>query len=220
MGRIRTLYIVNHSHTDIGFTDYQEVCFRQHAEFIDQALDLIEATAHYPEEARYRWVCEVTGTLERYLRHASSAQLDRFRHWHQQGYIDIAGMQYNLTPLLDIEQMHRSLYPVRRLGDQYGLTVKTAMQCDVNGVSWLFANLLPAIGIEFLTLAINTFRGGAPRPLLVGRAGGWPRAGLERLSLPLRAEPGRAWRLALRGTLPRPACPTVGSRRYLSLRLH
>lgn len=164
MGQIRTLYIVNHSHTDIGFTDYQDVCFRQHAEFIEQALDLIEATADYPEGARYRWVCEVTGTLERYLRDASSAQVERFQHWHRQGCIDVTGMQYNLTPLLDIEQMHRSLYPVRRLRDEYGLTVETAMQGDVNGVSWLFANLLPAIGIDFLTMAVNTFRGGAPRP--------------------------------------------------------
>jgi alpha-mannosidase len=164
MGRIGTLYIVNHSHTDIGFTDYQEVCFRQHAEFIEQALDLIEATAHYPEDARYRWVCEVTGPLERYLRGASSAQLDRFRYWHERGFIDVAGMQYNLTPLLDVEQMQRSLYPVRRLRDEYGLTVKTAMQCDVNGVSWLFADLLRAVGIDFLTMAVNTFRGGAPRP--------------------------------------------------------
>ncbi|HWE62473.1 MAG TPA: hypothetical protein VHB98_12240, partial [Chloroflexota bacterium] len=95
---------------------------------------------------------------------ASPAQIDRFRHWHQQGCIDVAGMHYNLTPLLDVEQMQRSLYPVRRLREHYGLTVTTAMQCDVNGVSWLFANLLPAIGIDFLTLAVNTFRGGAPRP--------------------------------------------------------
>jgi len=164
MPQINTLYIVNHSHTDIGFTDVQDICVRQHAEFIDQALDLIEATAAYPDGARYRWVCEVTGMLERYLRHASSAQLDRFRHWHQQGAIDVAGMQYNLTPLLNVEQMHRSLYPVRRLREEYGLSVEVAMQCDVNGISWLFADLLPSIGIDFLTLAINTFRGGAPRP--------------------------------------------------------
>ena len=164
MGSIRTLYIVNHSHTDIGFTDYQDVCFRQHAEFIEQALDLIEATAEYPQEARYRWVCEMTGPLERYLRKAKPAQVDRFRRWHQQGAIEVAGMQYNLTPLLDVEQMHRSLYPVRRLREEYGLRVEVAMQCDVNGISWLFADLLPAIGIDFLTLAVNTIRGGGPKP--------------------------------------------------------
>ena len=30
-------------------------------------MDVIEATADYPEEARFRWTCEVTGPLERYL---------------------------------------------------------------------------------------------------------------------------------------------------------
>ncbi len=164
MKTIQTLYVVNHSHTDIGFTDYQDVAFRQHAEFIDQALDLIEATADYPEEARYRWTCEVTGPLERYFHRASSAQIERFQHWHHKGAIDIAGMQYNLTPLLNVEQMQRSLYPVQRLRKEYGLSIDVAMQCDVNGVSWLFADLLPAVGISFLTMAINTFRGGAPRP--------------------------------------------------------
>ncbi len=165
MPKINTIYIVNHSHTDIGFTDYQDLCFRQHGEFIDQALDLIEQTQDYPEDARYRWVCEVTGTTERYLRGASETQVQRFKHWHDAGYIDIGGMQYNLTPMLNVEQMQRSLYPVRRLRDEYGLTIESAMQCDVDGVSWRFADLLPAIGIDFLTMAVNPIRGGVPKPM-------------------------------------------------------
>jgi len=164
MSRIETLYVVNHSHTDIGFTDHQDVCFRQHCEFIEQALDLCEVTADYPEEARYRWVCEVTATTERYLRNASTAQRERFLTWHRRGSIDVAGMQYNLTPMLDVEQIHRSLYPVRRLREEFGVDARVAMQCDVNGVSWLYADLLPAIGIDFLTMAVNPIRGGAPKP--------------------------------------------------------
>ena len=46
---IKTLYVVNHSHTDIGFTDYQDLCYRQHSEFIDQAIDLFEATQITPK---------------------------------------------------------------------------------------------------------------------------------------------------------------------------
>ena len=38
---IETMYLANHSHTDIAFTDHQDVIFRQHEEFIDGALDLI-----------------------------------------------------------------------------------------------------------------------------------------------------------------------------------
>src|SRR5215211_2993819 len=165
MQPIKTLYIANHSHTDIGFTDYQDLCFRQHAEFIDQALDLIEATQGYPEEARYRWVCEVTGMTEKYFAQATPAQIDRFQQWHARGFIDVAGMQYNHTPMQNVEQMIRSLYPVRRLRDDYGLSISTAMQCDVNGVSWLYADLLPQVGIELLTMAINPLRGYTPKPI-------------------------------------------------------
>ena len=45
MSEIETIYVVNHSHTDIGYTDFQDICFQQHGEFVREALDLIEATA-------------------------------------------------------------------------------------------------------------------------------------------------------------------------------
>src|SRR6476620_2939214 len=63
------------------------------------------------------------------------------------------------------EQMIRSLYPVRRLHDQYGLNITTAMQCDVNGISWLYADLLPEAGIEIMTMAVNPLRGYTPKPI-------------------------------------------------------
>jgi hypothetical protein len=165
LASIETLHVVNHSHTDIGFTDQQDVCLRQHREFVDNALALIEETADRPEESRYRWTVETTGPLLPWLRAASPDQLERFRHWHREGAIDVAAMQYNLTPLLGVEQLCRSLYPVRILRDEYGLTVRAAMQCDVNGVSWLFADLLAKVGVEFLTMAVNEVRGRAPRPV-------------------------------------------------------
>ena len=165
MTPIQTLYVVNHSHTDIGFTDYQDLCYQQHVEFIEQAVDLIEATQNLPAEAQYRWVCEVTGMTEKYFAKASSAQVERFKHWHDRGFIDVAGMQYNHTPMQTIEQMIRSLYPVKRLRDEYGLSITTAMQCDVNGISWLYADFLSQIGIELMTMAVNPLRGYTPKPI-------------------------------------------------------
>ncbi|WP_210505874.1 glycoside hydrolase family 38 C-terminal domain-containing protein [Naasia sp. SYSU D00057] len=164
MPRIQRILVANHTHHDIGFNDYQDVAFRQHGEFVRGALDLIEATAAEDPANQYRWVCEVTGPLVKYLRKAGPAEVERFRYWQERGAIDVAAMQYNLTPLLSPEQMRRSLYPVRELREEMGITVETAMQDDVNGVSWLFADLLPAIGVDFLTMAINQSRGRAPRP--------------------------------------------------------
>ena len=165
MSQIQTLYLANHSHTDIGFTDHQDVIFRQHNEFVDSALDLIEATADYPDEARYRWTCEATGTLERWFKQASDAQRDRFRYWHERGHMDVTGMQYphftqNLTP----EEAARTLYPIRALREEYGLRIDAGVQSDITGNPWRFADLLPAAGISFMTMAINMHRALAPEP--------------------------------------------------------
>lgn len=164
MGKIKTLYFINHSHTDIGFTDYQSVCLRQHMEFIDNALDLCEQSMHYPREAQTKWVCEVTGITEMYLKHASSKNIDRFIALNKAGLIDVAGMQYNFTPMLNMEQMIRSLYPIKRMRDDYGINITTAMNCDVNGASWIFADLLPQLGIELFSMSINPVRGFTPKP--------------------------------------------------------
>lgn len=164
MGVVTTFYVLNHSHTDIGFTDHQDLIFRQHGEFIDQAVELCERTASYPPEAQYRWTCEVTGTTERYLESASPVQLEAFMKWHRMGRLDVGAMQYNFTPLLGVEQMFRSLSTVRRLRERWGVEVTTAMQSDVNGIAWLFADLLLDMGVDFLSMAINPVRGGAPKP--------------------------------------------------------
>jgi hypothetical protein len=55
-----TIYFIHHTHTDIGFTHDQEVVFDLHRQFIDQAIDLCEQTADYPDGSALRWTCECT----------------------------------------------------------------------------------------------------------------------------------------------------------------
>jgi alpha-mannosidase len=162
--RISTVYIANHSHTDLGFTDHQDVVVRQHLEFIDRAIELCEHTAGLPDESQYRWVCEGTGITERWLRQARDKQITRFLDCHRRGQIDVTAMQWNFTPMLSPEQMIRSLYPVATLRRDYGIEVRSAMQSDSNGIGWMFADLLPQAGIELLTMSVNPVRGGMPKP--------------------------------------------------------
>jgi alpha-mannosidase len=162
--RISTVYIANHSHTDLGFTDHQDVVFRQHLEFIDRAIELCEYTADFPEESRYRWVCEGTGITERWLRQASDKQIGRFVECHRRGQLDVTAMQWNFTPMLSPEQMVRSLHPVAALRAEYGIEIRAAMQSDSNGIGWMFADLLPQADIELLTMSVNPVRGGVPKP--------------------------------------------------------
>ena len=87
-----------------------------------------------PSDAQFRWTCEATGITERYLNQASQAQIDRFIALHRQGRMDVTGMCYNFISPIAPEVLLRSLYPIRRLRDRYGLSIEAAMQCDVNGI--------------------------------------------------------------------------------------
>ncbi|MAS32706.1 MAG: hypothetical protein CL610_01790 [Anaerolineaceae bacterium] len=164
MPKIDTIYLISHTHTDIGYTDYQDAVLRQHLEFIDAAIELGEATADYPEESRYKWTCEVTAFVENYFQQRPARQVDRFLELHRRGQMGVAAMQYHWTPMLSTGGMIRSLLPVMRLRKDYDLHIDTAMQCDVNGASWLWADLLPAIGVDSLTMSINMHRGRRPEP--------------------------------------------------------
>ncbi len=164
MSKIDTVYFISHTHTDIGYTDHQDTVFRQHLEFIDQAIELGEATADFPEDARYKWTCEVTSMVERYFRERPARQIDRFLELHRRGQMAVAAMQYHWTPMLSSAGMIRSLFPIARLRKNFGLNITTAMQCDVNGASWLWADLLPAVGVDTLTMSINMHRGRRPVP--------------------------------------------------------
>ena len=100
MGKVKTIDVCNHSHTDIGFTDYQDVAFRQHGHFIEQALDLIEATDDYPDGARYSWTCETTGPLMRYLRSAGARRSDPIEHPGKSLPLDGHSLRVDLDPLV------------------------------------------------------------------------------------------------------------------------
>jgi hypothetical protein len=54
MPKIATVYLISHTHTDIGYSDHQDTVFRQHLEFIGRAVELGEATADSPAHERFK----------------------------------------------------------------------------------------------------------------------------------------------------------------------
>ncbi len=164
MPAIETIYLIHHSHLDVGYTHDQPIVWELQTRFIDEALDLAERYAGHDSDGAFRWTVENTAVLKRWLAHASARDIERFREMERAGRIEVMGMFANLTPLLDTDQLLETFQILRSLRDDYGFTISHAMNCDVNGENWALADVLLDLGITGFTMAINTHFGGAVRP--------------------------------------------------------
>src|SRR5215213_4058169 len=166
MTKIDTVYLVHHSHTDVGYTVDQPIVWELHTRFIDEALDLAEKYAASNSDGAFRWTVETTSVLQRWLQGASPRDIERFIAMERAGRIEVTAMFANITPLYDTDQLIESFQILRKLRSDYGFNIRYAMNCDVNGENWPLVDLLLDLGIEGFTMAINSHYGGPllPRP--------------------------------------------------------
>ncbi len=162
---IREILLVHHSHTDIAYTHPQAVVFEQHHRFIEAALDLADETAADSDDSRFRLTCEVTGTTRAWWDQASSRDRDRFIAAVGRGQMEVAGMQWHMTPLADLRMHIKGLDNLRFFRD-LGISIRSAMNTDVNGVPWGLVDVLLDHRIDGFSMAINAHMGDAvhPRP--------------------------------------------------------
>jgi alpha-mannosidase len=161
---IDAIYVIHHTHTDVGFTNDQPIFWEMQYRFIDEALRLIDRYADNPPESHFRWTVETTCGLDAWLQTASSPDIDRLIAADQAGLLEVMAMQTNNTPLLNTAQLIESLRPVERLRKEYGLDIRHAMNCDINGQNWTLVDILLDAGIEGFSMAINHHFGGPPHP--------------------------------------------------------
>ena len=162
MSKVETVYLIHHSHTDVGYTHDQPIVWDLHERFIDEAVRLADQYAGLNSDGAFRWTVENTEVLYEWLLHAPPGQVERFTRLERAGRIEVTGMFANITPLLDTDQLVESLQLAGRLRQEYGFSITHAMNCDVNGEAWALVDALLDAGIEGFSMAINTHFGGAP----------------------------------------------------------
>jgi hypothetical protein len=162
--KLDAIYLIHHTHTDVGYTLDQRIFWEMQPRFINDALDLIDRYRENPFESRFRWTVEATSGIEAWLKTASSADVKRLQAAEKAGLMEITAMFTNITPLLDTYQLIESLNPVERLRSELGLDIRSAMNCDVNGQNWGLADVLLDLGIEGFSMAVNHHFGGPPEP--------------------------------------------------------
>lgn len=152
-----TVYMVEHAHTDIGYTRPQTDILADHVRFIDYALDYCDLTDGFPEDAKFRWTCEASWPVREYLRTRPAEQIERLKKRVQEGRIEVTAMMFNMSDLADENSYVPFFRPVKGFHDA-GIPVVTAMQDDVNGAAWCITDYLHDIGVRYLTMGQNADR--------------------------------------------------------------
>ena len=161
---IEKIFIVLHSHTDIGFTHDQPVVWDLHGRFIEEAIEEAEKDMDKDGHAVFRWTIESAAMVYNWLKTAPQQLVERFMILEKVGRIEVTCMYADIAPLYDVDQLVESFQVVRKLRKDYGLNISSAMNADVNGQNWTLINILKDLGIDGLSMAINTHFGRAPKP--------------------------------------------------------
>lgn len=150
---IKTVYVIHHSHTDIGYTDLQERVIDTQVDYIHTVLSMMEKQ----ENADFRWNCETLFCVEEFFKEATEAEKEAFRNLAAQGKIGLSANYLNFNDLVDCTVFQDRLHQWQKK-----LPMKTAMMADINGISMGYRDAMIAEGVEFLFTNIHCHHGMYP----------------------------------------------------------
>ena len=161
---IKTIHLVPHAHTDIGYTHDPVVVWELHDRFLDQAISLCNDTQDLPESSRFRWTIEVFATLEHWIENRNAIQIDGLLELMRAGMIDVGARRFNGTFLSTREDFRWELDRTAAFSQKYRVPVTNAMQNDVNGFPVACAEEMATRGMDGLLMGLNTTMGFSPFP--------------------------------------------------------
>ncbi|GAA1566025.1 glycoside hydrolase family 38 C-terminal domain-containing protein [Actinomadura kijaniata] len=150
------VFVVHHSHLDIGYTDPQGVVLRHHLDYLDAALRLSRETADWPDDARFRWSVESSLPALRWLEARPEATVAEFVDRSRAGQIEVTAFPMQLhTEACSAEELYRQLRHVADLRERHGIQVRSAMHTDIPGAVVGVVDALSAAGVRYLSAAHN-----------------------------------------------------------------
>ncbi len=152
------IYILPHSHHDLGYTDLQANVEEKQILNITRGIELARKTADYPDGSRFVWNLEVLWAAELYMKRGSEDARSALIEAVQKGWVALNGAYANeLTGLCRAEELLQLFYYSTQLGKTCGVKVDSAMMSDVPGFSWGTVPAMFQAGIKYFSAAPNFF---------------------------------------------------------------
>lgn len=159
-----TVYLMQHSHTDIGYTRSPELTINEQVDYLHFLIAQFELIIEgkLSEYKNYKWVCESFIIVERFLNTATEAEIEKLIKLVKLGKIEITGMYANLAQVLDADVLAEMIGRAKKIEEKYDINITTAMNADINGISRDYAKQLSKNGIHDYFIAIHTHHGMYP----------------------------------------------------------
>ena len=155
---IKTVYVVHHSHTDIGYTDLQERVIAIQVNYIKTVLSMMRQ----PEYADFRWNCETLYCVEEFWKQASEEDRADFARFVKEGKIGISANYLNFNDLVNADVFGKRLAKWQDKLQPFGTKIHTAMAADVNGFSMGYRDAMIENGVEFFFTNVHCHHGMYP----------------------------------------------------------
>ena len=153
-----TVYVVPHSHTDIGYTHLQPEVEQRQVENLLKGMALAERTADYPEGSRFVWNVEVLWAADLFLQRMEAPRREAFEKAVKSGQVALNGLYLNvLSGLARPEELVQATRMATLLSERFGVPIDTAMISDIPGHAWGLVPALAQAGIRYFSTSPNFF---------------------------------------------------------------
>lgn len=157
------IYVVHHSHTDIGYTDLQEVVILNQVDYIKSAIKYLdEAYANNTCVKDFKWNCETYYCVERFFEECTEEERESFIKYVKLGNIGLSATYLNFNDLIDKNVLTKRTREAVELFKKEDVNFNVAMNADINGISLGALDAFLDNGVEFLYTNIHCHHGMYP----------------------------------------------------------
>lgn len=146
---------IHMSHHDWGYTGIPRDVVAEHIGFMDNVLNWCEETASWPEESKFRYLCEQAWSVIPWIENRSEADIQRLVKYIKCGQVEVAALWGNqTTELCSAEELARLMYPAFRLKREHGIDVVSAVHNDIPGFAWGLTSILADAGVKYFSFGV------------------------------------------------------------------
>jgi hypothetical protein len=150
------VYLLPHSHVDIGYTHIQTDVEKAQWKYLEMAMDTARKSAAHPPGSRFKWNVEVLWAVDSYLKQATPEKRAQFIEAVKAGQVGLQALYGNeLTGLCRPEELLRLLSCAQKVSKLCDTPVTSAMITDVPGYTWGIVPAFAHSGVKYFSIGPN-----------------------------------------------------------------